>query len=155
MSDRVWGSSALPTGVAPSTKTAAVESVFTWGVFAYVILRAVPVWRGLEEGNVNPWIFIALDVVTAWPYAKSWPRLFQALRAKQHDRVVAWSLVLLGSLLTPYLYVAVVGDGVAAWVWVVLAVFLAIALGSAAFRLKKAASAKTERNLCRHPVPPR
>lgn len=143
MSDVARGSSILRNRSANSRSDTA-ESVFTWGVFAYVIVRAIPVWRGLEEGNVNPWIFIALDLLTAWPYAKSWPRLFAAIRERQTDRVVAWSLVLLGSLLIPYLYVAVVGDDVAGWVWVVLAVFLSIGFIGAAFRIRKAVRAHTE-----------
>lgn len=144
MSDVARGSSILRQRRGPDSRSDTAESVFTWGVFAYVILRAIPVWRGLENGNVNPWIFIGLDLLTAWPYAKSWPRLFAAIRERQVDHMVVWSLVLLGSLLIPYLYVAVVGDDVAGWVWVVLAVFLTIGFVGAALRIRKAVRENTE-----------
>ena len=123
---------------APSRADAA-EKVFTWGVFAYVVLRALPIWNGLQEGNVNPWIFLGLDLVTAYPYAKAWPRLFRSLAARRVDQSVLWAVVLLASLLTPYLYVAMVGDDVAGWVWVVLAVFLTLAVLGATHRIIGAA----------------
>lgn len=126
--------------VAPSgsgrTRTDTAETVFTWGIFAYVVVRAVPIWRGLEEGRVNPWIFLGLDLVTAYPYAKSWPRLFRSVAARRFDRALGWSLVLLGSLLLPYIYVAVVGEDIATWVWAVLAVFLVLAAIGAAIRVR-------------------
>lgn len=125
--------------VAPSgsgrTRTDTAETVFTWGIFAYVVVRAVPIWRGLEEGRVNPWIFLGLDLATAYPYAKSWPRLFRSVVARRFDRALGWSLVLLGSLLLPYIYVAVVGEDIATWVWAVLAVFLVLAAIGAAIRV--------------------
>lgn len=111
------------------------ESVFTWGVFAYVVIRAIPIWRGLEEGNVNPWVFLFLDLATAYPYAKSWPRLFRSLTARNVDAALLWAGVLLFSLLLPYVYVFAVGDGVAAWVWWVLAAFLVVAAIGAGTRI--------------------
>ena len=113
------------------------ESVFTWGVFAYVVIRAIPVWNGLQEGNVNPWVFLGLDLATAYPYAKSWPRLFRTLKSRHYERALLWAAVLLFSLLLPYLYVAAVGDDVATWVWIVLGVFLGIGLVGAALRLRR------------------
>ncbi len=120
----------------PQTDTR-VERVFTIGIFLYVIVRAVPVWGPLQDGKVNPWIFLALDLGTAYPYAVGWPRLFRAIRAKRVDRIAGWSTVLTGSLLAPYAYVAAVGENVARWVWVVLGLFLAAALVSAGLRLRR------------------
>jgi hypothetical protein len=85
----------------------AAESVFTWGVFVFVIARAALVWKPLQDGSVNPYIFLALDVLTAYPYAKSWPRLFRSVAARRADGVAFWAAVLLGSLVAPYLYVFV------------------------------------------------
>ncbi len=111
------------------------EKVFTVGIFLYVILRAIPIWRPLQDGSVNPWIFLALDLGTAYPYAKSWPRLFRAIAARKVERIAGWAAVLTGSLLLPYLYVAAVGEDVATWVWGVLGVFLLAGLIGAALRI--------------------
>jgi len=114
-----------------------VERVFTIGIFLYVVLRAIPVWGALQDGKVNPWIFLALDLGTAYPYAVGWPRLFRAIRAKRPDRIAGWAMVLTGSLLAPYLYVAAVGEDIARWVWLVLGLFLLAALVSAGLRLHR------------------
>lgn len=119
------------------TRADKAESVFTWGVFTFVVIRAVTVWQPLRDGNVNPYVFLFLDIVTAYPYAKAWPRLFRSIRSRSGEGVALWAMVLLGSLLAPYLYVVAVGDGVATWVWFVLAGFLAAALLSAGLRLRR------------------
>ncbi len=126
------------------------ESVFTWGVFLFVVARAALVWRPLSEGSVNPYIFLALDLVTAYPYAKAWPRLFRSIAVRRADAIAFWTAVLLGALVTPYLYVFFAGDGVAAWVWWVLGGFLLAALASAALRLRRGLSYEP-----RHGAPPR
>ena len=120
-----------------SSKADRAERVFTVGIFAYVVIRAIPIWRPLQDGNVNPWIFLALDLGTAYPYAKSWPRLIRAISAKKPEAVAVWASVLTGSVLLPYAYVAAVGDDVATWVWAVLALFLFAAVVSAALRLRR------------------
>lgn len=124
-----------------SSRADRAERVFTVGIFLYVVIRAIPIWKPLQDGSVNPWIFLALDLGTAYPYAKSWPRLIRAMRAKKSEAVAMWATVLTGSVLLPYAYVAAVGDGVANWVWGVLAVFLLAAVVSAALRLRRAIGA--------------
>ncbi len=133
-SPRVGDVSTDPTG--PSTADKA-EKVFTLGIFVYVIVRAIPIWRPLQDGSVNPWVFLALDLGTAYPYAKSWPRLFRAIAARKAERIAGWATVLTGSLLLPYAYVAAVGDDVASWVWGVLGVFLLAALIGAFLRIRR------------------
>jgi hypothetical protein len=113
------------------------ESVFTWGVFAYVVVRALTVWQPLQDGQVNPYIFLALDLATAYPYAKSWPRLIRSIRGRRPDRIVFWAMVLLGSVLLPYAYVFIAGDDIATWVWYLFGAFLALAAVSAAVRLRQ------------------
>ena len=112
------------------------ESVFTWGVFAYSLLRVIPVWGALRDGSVNPWIFLAIDVGTAYPYAKSWPRLFRSIWAKKLQPALFWATVLVGTFLAPYLYVAIAGEDVAGWVWWLLAVFIVIGIISAVVRVR-------------------
>ncbi len=113
------------------------ESVFTWGIFLFVIGRAALVWQPLTDGNVNPYVFLALDLATAYPYAKAWPRLFRSIKGRRVEAVTFWSAVLLGSLVAPYLYVFLAGDGVAEWVWWVLGAFFVAACTSAGLRLRR------------------
>lgn len=120
-----------------SESSGRVERVFTVGIFVFVVGRAFLIWNPLQDGNVNPWIFLALDLGTAYPYAVSFPRLYSAIRQRRVDRIAGWSAVLTGSLLLPYVYVAVVGDNVATWVWAVLGLFLLAAVISATIRVRK------------------
>ena len=119
------------------SKADQAESVFTWGVFLYSAVRVIPVWGALEDGSVNPWLFLAIDLGTAWPYAKSWPRLIRNLLAHNYEKATGWSLVLIGTFLAPYLYVAIAGEDVAQWVWWLLGVFILIGIVSAIVRLRK------------------
>lgn len=121
----------------PRTRADRAETVFTWGVFVFVVARALVVWKPLQDGDVNPYIFLALDLATAYPYAKAWPRLFRSIRARRIDLISFWAMVLTGSLVLPYLYVFVAGDDVAAWVWWLLGAFFAMALLSAGTRLRR------------------
>ena len=131
------------------TRADTAESVFTWGVFVFVVARAALVWQPLREGDVNPYIFLALDLVTAYPYAKAWPRLFRSIAGRRVDGVAFWAAVLLGSLVAPYLYVFLAGEGVAAWVWWVLGGFLVAACASAVMRLRRGLAYEP-----RHGAPP-
>ncbi len=114
------------------------EKVFTLAIFAYSLIRVVPVWRGLEAGSVNPWVFLAIDLATAYPYAKAWPRMLRALVARRPRAAMLWALVLMSSFLAPYLYVAVAGEDVASWVWWILGAFVAVGVLSAGLRVRDA-----------------
>lgn len=128
------------------TRGERAETVFTWGVFVFVVGRALVVWKPLQDGDVNPYVFLALDLITAYPYAKSWPRLFRSIRARRLDLVAFWAMVLTGSLVLPYLYVFVAGDDVAAWVWWLLGVFFVMAVISAVARLRRGLDESPDRS---------
>lgn len=51
-------------------------------IFGYSVLRAVVVWPTLGRYGVNPWMFLFIDVVTAWPYAVGQVRVVQGLRRR-------------------------------------------------------------------------
>lgn len=108
------------------SKADQAERLFTLGIFAYSLLRVVPVWGAMEEGNVNPWAFLALDVGTAWPYAKSMARTVRSIAGRNIDGVLAWGTVLVGTFLAPYAYVYAVGENIPGYVWGVLGAFIAL-----------------------------
>ena len=85
----------------------------TWvaGVVAYAVARAVVVWPTLGDKGVNPWVFLVIDVGTAWPYAVGQVHIIKGIRAGEWSRVQRWTLVTLASFLAPYVYVFVAGAG--------------------------------------------
>ena len=52
------------------------------GVFGFSVARALVVWPTLGAYGVNPWIFLLVDVLTAWPYAYGQVRVVLGVRAR-------------------------------------------------------------------------
>ena len=80
------------------------------GVVAYAVLRALIVWPTLGDYGVSPWVFLIIDVGTAWPYAYGQVRIIKAARARQWGDTQLWSLITLLSFLAPYLYIVGAGS---------------------------------------------
>ena len=80
-------------------------------IFGYSVLRAVVVWPTLGRYGVNPWMFLFIDVVTAWPYAVGQVRVVQGLRRRNWQKVETWGLVTLAAFLAPYAYIVGAGTG--------------------------------------------
>ena len=80
-------------------------------IFGYSVLRAVVVWPTLGGYGVNPWIFLIIDVVTAWPYAVGQVRVVQGLRHRDWQKVETWGLVTLAAFFAPYAYIVGAGSG--------------------------------------------
>ena len=80
------------------------------GVVAYAILRALIVWPTLGEYGVSPWVFLVIDVGTAWPYAYGQVRVIRAARRRDWADTQVWSLITLLSFLAPYLYIVGAGS---------------------------------------------
>lgn len=80
------------------------------GVFAFVIVKFVPVAGTLGSYGVNPWVFLALDVVTIWPYIKGISGLLRCMA--RHDPWLYcfwWGMLILISFILPYAYLYVAG----------------------------------------------
>ncbi len=80
-------------------------------VFGYSVLRAVVVWPTLGTYGVSPWVFLVIDVLTAWPYAVGQVRVVQGLRKKDWPKVETWGIVTLAAFLAPYGYIVGAGSG--------------------------------------------
>lgn len=78
---------------------------------AYTIIRAALVWRGLNGYGVNPWVFLALDVITAPPYVWGVGKMIQGLRGVDRMRAVyIGGVVALVAFMLPYTYVFIAGN---------------------------------------------
>lgn len=81
------------------------------GVVAYAIVRALIVWPTLGEYGVSPWIFLIIDVGTAWPYAYGQVRVVKDARRSEWRSAQLWGLVALVSFVAPYAYIVGAGSG--------------------------------------------
>lgn len=101
------------------------------GVFAFSVARALVAWPTLSQYGVNPWVFLAIDIVTAFPYAVGQVKVVNGFRYKQYRGVQAWSLVVAVTFLAPYIYIVLAGqERIPTLVYVVIAV-LAVIFGTA------------------------
>lgn len=80
------------------------------GIVAYCIVRAIPVWGALDGYGVNPWVFLALDLATAYPYVWGLEKMLQGVRGELSTRAtyVAGVIVII-SVIVPYVYVYIAG----------------------------------------------
>ena len=109
MTKRRWATT--PGGQAAPSKVGVIDWAWIVGVFAFSVARALVAWPTLGRYGVNPWVFLAIDVVTAFPYAYGQVRLIKAVIARHAGAVQAWALVVLASFLAPYIYIFVAGSG--------------------------------------------
>jgi hypothetical protein len=101
------------------------------GVFAFSVARALIAWPTLSQYGVNPWVFLLIDIATAFPYALGQVKVVNGFRYRQYRGVQAWSLVVAVTFLAPYGYIVLAGqERIPALVYVVIAV-LAVIFGTA------------------------
>jgi hypothetical protein len=81
------------------------------GVFGYAVLRALIVWPTLGEYGVSPWVFLAIDVGTAWPYAYGQVRVVNEARAANWAGMQIWAVIAGLSFIAPYAYIVGAGSG--------------------------------------------
>jgi len=108
---------------------------WTIGIVAFSIARALIAWPTLGRYGVNPWTFLALDIVTAVPYGLGQALAVKILRDRSRSPIqaVPWAVVVAVSFVAPYAYIFWASGsmpllayvGVLAWMAVfgVLAVF--------------------------------
>ena len=97
------------------------------GVFGFSVARALVVWPTLGAYGVNPWIFLLVDVLTAWPYAYGQVRVVLGVRARNWRDLQIWALVTLLAFVAPYGYIAGAGSGEMPLVsWLVLGVLIVL-----------------------------
>ena len=99
----------------------------TWiaGVFAFSVIRALAVWPTLSEYSVSPWLFLVIDVITAWPYAYGQVRIVKDARVGDWRNVQKWAVITFVMFIAPYAYIVGAGSGempLLAWIIIVLLV---------------------------------
>lgn len=80
------------------------------GVFAFSVARALVAWPTLSQYGVNPWVFLTIDVVTAFPYALGQVKVVNGFRYRQYGVVQLWALVVAATFLAPYFYIVFAGQ---------------------------------------------
>lgn len=111
--------------------------MWTITVVVFCVARAVVVWPLLQEHNVNPWWFLALDVGTSPTYG-----LGQAMGVKlmRDDRrplrdAIPWVVLLMVSFVAPYAYLLASAGQLPGYVIVGVVLWMVLFGALAAYRM--------------------
>jgi hypothetical protein len=77
---------------------------WTVALVVYSAARALVVGPTLGPYGVDPWVFLALDVGSAFPLASGQVYLVLALRQRNPGLVQRWTAVVAAAFLAPYAY---------------------------------------------------
>ncbi len=77
------------------------------GVIVFSAARALVAWPTLGRYGVDPWIFLAIDLVTAPPYGVAQAVTVKILRdrGRPWQDATGWALVVLAAFVAPYAYI--------------------------------------------------
>ncbi|CAN5412993.1 hypothetical protein BH10ACT1_BH10ACT1_31310 [soil metagenome] len=116
-----------------------VGQMWTITVVVFCVARAVVVWPVLQEHNVNPWWFLAIDVGTSPTYG-----IGQAMGVKlmRDDRrpmrdAIPWIVMLMVSFVAPYAYLLASAGKLPGYVVVGVVLWMVLFGGLAAFRMAR------------------
>ncbi len=135
----------------PSVKTKKLlRYVFYLVIIVYMSFRVILASETLGRYGVNPYIFGLLDVGTAIPYAIGGPKVITYAKQRNKNKIFQWSIIFAISFILPYIYIAISGEKIPYYIWIVLG-FIVFGLGTQAFlslrsKIKKAMSEDNPQN---------
>lgn len=82
------------------------------GLVLWTVLRAASVWGVLQEYGVNPWIFLAIDVLTVPPYSWGLREMGRTIvGGGKLKRLYLGGIAALLGFIAPYAYLYASGYG--------------------------------------------
>ncbi len=77
------------------------------GIVLFSVARALIAWPTLGRYGVNPWAFLALDIITAPPYGIGQAVAVKVLRddSRPARDAVGWGIIVILAFLAPYIYI--------------------------------------------------
>jgi hypothetical protein len=81
------------------------------GIVLFSAARALVAWPTLANYGVNPWVFLAVDLITAPPYGIAQAVTVKILRSPDRSPgdAVPWATVVVLMFLAPYAYIFLAG----------------------------------------------
>ncbi|MEI7943769.1 MAG: hypothetical protein WCI25_03030 [Actinomycetes bacterium] len=106
---------------APSraAKRRLLERLWVMVVILYGAGRAFVVWKALGKYGVNPWLYLALDITSSWPYGVATARLVTSVIDREFPRARTWGVIAAIAFLLPDLYILVSARHVPTEVYVI------------------------------------
>ncbi|MCX6452329.1 MAG: hypothetical protein NT174_04540 [Actinobacteria bacterium] len=116
---------------ARTAKRRLLERLWVVLVIAYGAGRAFVVWKALGRYGVNPWLYLALDVTSSWPYAVATARLVTSVIDREFSRARSWGVLAAVTFLIPDIYILAVARRVPTEVYaIIIAIVSLLALSA-------------------------
>jgi hypothetical protein len=74
-------------------------------VIGWAIIRTLIVWAAVGDYGLNPWIYLAIDVVSACVDAITTPRMVLSFVDDHFGQAAKWALISLVAFIVPDLYI--------------------------------------------------
>jgi len=110
------------------------------GIVLFSAARALVAWPTLAGYGVNPWIFLAVDLITAPPYGIAQAVTVKILRTKGRAPAdaVPWAAVVVAMFLAPYVYIFLAGgDRPPTYIYLGVVLWMLLFGGLAALRMRR------------------
>ncbi len=80
---------------------------YTWAavVLAWAFIRTALVWAAVGDYGLNPWIYLAIDLVSATVSAISTPRMVLSFIDEHYVQAVGWAVIALVAFIFPDVYI--------------------------------------------------
>lgn len=109
------------------------------GIVLFSAGRALVAWPTLGGYGVNPWMFLAIDLVTAPPYGIAQAVTVKILRSKNRAPIDAatWAAVVAVTFLAPYVYIFVSSGSMPLYAYVGVALWMVLFGVLAVYRMHR------------------
>ena len=74
-------------------------------VIVWSLLRTLIVWAAVGDYGLNPWIYLAIDLVSASTDAITTPRMVLSFVDANYRRAAEWAVISLVAFLVPDIYI--------------------------------------------------
>lgn len=101
---------------------------WTVGILAFSAARALIAWPTLGRYGVDPWLFLALDIVTAFPYGFGQAVTVKIVRDRSRPAsdAVPWAVVVAVMFLAPYIYIFLASGSMPALAYLGVLLWMAV-----------------------------
>jgi len=91
----------------PATLQRRKRLAYTWGgiVVAWSLVRTLIVWAAVGDYGLNPWIYLCLDLASAFTDAITTPRMVLSFIDDHFRQAVKWGVLSLGAFIVPDVYI--------------------------------------------------
>ena len=104
--------------------------VRTWAgiVIGWAVIRTLIVWAAVGDYGLNPWIYLAIDLVSACVDAITTPRMVLAFIDDQYATAAKWAFISLVAFIVPDLYIFLGTRELPTRIIVVVAIIISLTL---------------------------